>query len=130
MSKAQQTKAAFRHALIDSGGAVPCRQTEDTDAWFAQPGSSRAQWAKAQCRLGCPLIDKCGLYAIENGIPFGIWGGIDEFQREHLWKKRGGKPTAFLDEMDAAIGPALQERRDFENFDSTHNNPYEEEEVA
>jgi hypothetical protein len=65
--------------------------------------------------MTCPLYWECAEYALAEGIPDGIWGGLDERERGRIWKKRGGKPTKFLDDIDAAIGPLLQYRRDFEN---------------
>lgn len=124
-TKAERTKSAFQRAVVEQTGALPCQQG-DAELWFAQPGSKASLKAKRQCFQDCPLLHLCAEYAIENGVPNGIWGGVDEQERERIWKRRGAKPTDFLDEMDAAIGPALQARRDFENFDATHGDPYEE----
>lgn len=85
----------------------------DPDDWFAWPGSLRANRAKALC-LECPLYWECQEYALTEGIPEGIWGGMDGRERERIWKRRGGKPTGFLEGIDEAVRPLLQARRDAE----------------
>ncbi len=117
---------AFYLAVEERLDALPCR-AGNADDWFAQPGSVRSEGAKALC-ASCPLLDECQEYAIENGIPSGIWGGVDETQREQLWRSwPTGKPSHFVDEMDAALGPLFRERRDFESFDTQNGDPYEME---
>lgn len=63
----------------------------------------------------CPLYWDCGEYAIEQGVPYGVWGGMGQAERDRIWKKKGGRPTSFTDAIDANISPLLQERRDREN---------------
>jgi hypothetical protein len=110
---------------------LPCRAEDATaNDWFAEPGSVKAQRAKTAC-MDCPLFWQCQSFAIEQGIPNGVWGGLDERQREHIWRNMpGGKPSHFIDSMDAMLGPLLQERRDFENFDANHSDPYTEDDDA
>lgn len=70
--------------------------------------------------MQCPLFFECREYALAEGIPYGVWGGADERERERIWKRTGGKPTAFLEAIDAALEPMLQARRDYENFETQH----------
>ena len=85
----------------------------DPDDWFAWPGSVKAIKAKQLC-LQCPFMAPCRDYALTEGIPEGIFGGLDKQDREAVWFARGGKPSGFIDAIDAAVGPMLQARRDFE----------------
>ena len=80
------------------------------DDWFAPPGTPQHNQAKATC-LDCPLYWSCQEYALREGIPYGIWGGLDERGRERVWRKRGGRPDGFLRSMDAQVGPLLRARR-------------------
>jgi len=75
----------------------------DPDLWFSANGSDESRLAKKTC-LDCPLYFRCSEYALDEGIPEGIWGGMDPRERREAWKKRGGKPTKFLDDIDAALG--------------------------
>lgn len=95
-----------------------CRKPgTNPDDWFAWPGSARAKRAQQLCAV-CPVRQECRDVAISQGIPEGIWGGLDSQDRERIWLKAGGKPTKFMDDIDAAIGPLLQARRDFEHCDN------------
>lgn len=92
--------------------SLPC--STNPDDWFAWPGSKRANRAKQACST-CPIQKKCAEDALAEGIPEGIFGGLDREDRERIWA--GNRPTGFMDAIDAAMGPLLQERRDFESFD-------------
>jgi WhiB family transcriptional regulator, redox-sensing transcriptional regulator len=99
---------------------VQCQRPDvDPDDWFAGPDSPKTVRAKRLC-LHCPLYWDCREYAIREGVPAGVWGGVDEWTRARLWRQNGGRPTKFLDDIDAAMLPALQARRDHENYDTTH----------
>lgn len=39
--------------------------------------------AKAICAR-CPVIDQCRAYSLENGVRFGVWGGLDWLERDRL----------------------------------------------
>lgn len=43
--------------------------------------------AQAVC-AGCPVIDECREYALENRIVHGVWGGLSERARRRLHTKR------------------------------------------
>ena len=92
---------------------VPCRTT-DPDLWFTHPGSPDCNKAKALC-LHCPIYWECAEHALQEGIPVGVFGGLSERDRRIIWKRQGGRPTAFDDAIDAATRPLLQARRDAEN---------------
>lgn len=60
-----------------------CRD-EDPELWF--PDGHRGEWvpqilkAKAICRT-CPVVEECLREALELPHKYGIWGGIDEWER-------------------------------------------------
>jgi WhiB family transcriptional regulator, redox-sensing transcriptional regulator len=61
-----------------------CPQT-DPEAFYPKKGGSTRE-AKRICR-GCPVIDQCLQWALDNDERFGIWGGLSERERRRL--KRG-----------------------------------------
>jgi hypothetical protein len=61
------------------------------------------------------MMRECRSMALTEGIPEGIWGGLDREDREVIWA--GDRPSGFMDAIDAAVGPLMQARRDFESFD-------------
>lgn len=99
------TTTEFADLAEQYGDELHCRQNEDPGAWFAEPGSKRQERAKVAC-AGCPLIEQCRAYALNTGIPDGVWGGLSESDRKLIWTRGSGKPTHFLDEIDAALAPA------------------------
>lgn len=87
----------------------PLCQSGDPEDWFAHPDSVQGRRARSTCKR-CPLEKGCQGYALEQGIPGGIWGGLTEAQRERIWKQSGGRPTAFIDSIDAVIAPIINSR--------------------
>jgi WhiB family redox-sensing transcriptional regulator len=51
----------------------------ETELWFPEPLES-ASYARAVCS-GCTVRRRCLLYSLDNGITFGIWGGVGERER-------------------------------------------------
>ena len=47
----------------------------------------RAAKAKAVCAT-CPVVALCLEYALAQPEPYGIWGGLDEQEREKLLRER------------------------------------------
>lgn len=45
------------------------------------------EWAKDRCR-GCPVIDRCLEYALDNNEPYGVWGGLTADERRALLRQR------------------------------------------
>ena len=95
---------------------LPCRHPDaNPDDWFSQQGKPKALAAQDAC-TECPLMVECGRVALADGIPDGIWGGMDARDRERIWATwPEGKPTVFLTIIDQAVRPLLQRRRDEEN---------------
>lgn len=67
----------------------------DGDLFFAFEGEDwamaryRLAEAKAICRQ-CPVIQECLAYAEVNRCPWGVWGGLDERERDKLFHRRPG----------------------------------------
>jgi WhiB family redox-sensing transcriptional regulator len=43
--------------------------------------------------IGCPLMQKCGEYALKNQVEYGVWGGLTEKQRLAMQKALAKKKT-------------------------------------
>lgn len=96
---------------------TPCRNPAvDPDDWFAHRGSLRADRAKRLCDT-CPLFWQCRQYAIDVGVPHGIFGGLDGQDRARVWGMRGGRPTGFDDEVRRMTDALLEQRDIFEKWD-------------
>lgn len=59
-----------------------CRRT-DPDLFFPERGDRAAAPAKAVCAK-CKVTTDCLMYAVENGIVHGVWGGRSEKERRRL----------------------------------------------
>lgn len=64
-----------------------CAQT-DPEAFF--PSHNKAGAQKIVC-AGCPVRNECLEYALTNDERFGIWGGMQPYEREHLLGRRISK---------------------------------------
>lgn len=64
------------------------------DAWFPSAGPGRnptgrvdkitaATDAKAVCKM-CPVRQECLFYALERDERWGVWGGLDQYERRAL----------------------------------------------
>lgn len=58
-----------------------CAET-DPDAFFPMQGES-ARAAKRVC-AGCEVRDECLQYAMAHHEPYGVWGGLSEWERRLL----------------------------------------------
>ena len=97
---------------------TPCSQT-DPNLWFAEPGTIKSAEAKRICFQQCPVLNKCQEIALLEGIPYGVWGGLDEKDRARMWHRmEGGKPSGFLDSIDAQLRPLMMRRRQTERDDA------------
>ncbi|MFG1785146.1 WhiB family transcriptional regulator [Rhodococcus oryzae] len=55
----------------------------EPDQMFVRGAAQRE--AAALCRR-CPVILQCGIEALDNGIEYGVWGGMTERKRRALLK--------------------------------------------
>lgn len=58
-----------------------CAET-DPEEFFPDQGES-SETAKKVCQ-GCPARKTCLAYALDNAIPYGVWGGMSAAEREAL----------------------------------------------
>ena len=70
--------------ITDWTGRAACRGT-DPDELFVQGAAQNR--AKLICR-GCPVRTECLADALDNGIEFGVWGGMTERERRMLLRRR------------------------------------------
>lgn len=85
-----------RYSAPNFGEDVPCREVYEAnklvDPWFPddsyQPHSTAVKLAKRTC-TSCPMQAACMDYAMETGVPDGIWGGSTPHERRMIkWKPR------------------------------------------
>ncbi|NUR01410.1 MAG: WhiB family transcriptional regulator [Streptomyces sp.] len=66
-----------------------CRGRDD-DLFFpvgsSAPALKQTAEAKAICRR-CPVTSECLMFAITTGAEFGVWGGLDEYDRRALARR-------------------------------------------
>lgn len=68
--------------FVPSDGVVPlCAQT-DPDVFYPEKGAS-SRPAKTLC-FACEARVECLDFALDNGEPFGIWGGKTARERRRL----------------------------------------------
>jgi WhiB family transcriptional regulator, redox-sensing transcriptional regulator len=101
--------AAGLGGLLDAapraGLALPCREAEDADLWFAD-APAELERAKTLCD-GCPVKVECLAGALRRGEPWGVWGG-EIFQRGAVIarKRPKGRPNKAALERDRALAAA------------------------
>ena len=74
--------------ITDWTTRAACKGT-DPDELFVQGAAQNR--AKLICR-GCPVRTECLADALDNGIEFGVWGGMTERERRALCSAAG--PTS------------------------------------
>jgi WhiB family transcriptional regulator, redox-sensing transcriptional regulator len=93
--------------------SAACRRS-DPDALFVQGAEQHR--AKAVCQ-GCPVRTECLADALDNGIEFGVWGGLTERERRALLRRRPNVTSwrnlleAARDEYERAHGVAADADR-------------------
>jgi len=64
---------------------------EDPELFFpigsSGPALKQTELAKAICRH-CPVSEQCRKWSLEAGVEFGIWGGVDEDERNRKRRDR------------------------------------------
>ncbi len=70
--------------IRDWTAGAACRVT-DPDTLFVQGAAQNR--AKVVC-VGCPVRTECLADALDNGIEFGVWGGLTERERRSLLRRR------------------------------------------
>lgn len=87
------------HSIQERGA---CKDYPRPDVFFnddsAKPGAAvrrSVREARLVC-AGCPVRQECLDYSIRADEPFGVWGGLDRWDRMHLL---GKKPTRFSEKL-------------------------------
>lgn len=68
--------------------------------------SRRERHAKAICR-SCPVIEPCREHALAVREPYGVWGGLAEWEREQLLEHLPGSDVAGVPVLAEATVSAL-----------------------
>ncbi|WP_051721621.1 WhiB family transcriptional regulator [Streptomyces albidoflavus] len=83
-------------------------KTADAEAIFfpVSPNAATIQAAKEIC-YGCPVIEDCKRFALERREPYGVWGGMSEYERRVVGTQKEPRPQKILRtqraEWDAAV---------------------------
>jgi hypothetical protein len=56
----------------------------DNDAWFPHPTNTHAVQTAKQACFTCPVMFSCAQHALTQRIPDGVWGGLNERQRNSI----------------------------------------------
>lgn len=78
---------------------------QDPDAMFVQGAAQRD--ARVVC-FACPVRMECLVEAFEQGISFGVWGGLTERERRAMLRGAGGEDQDWREHLE--VDEALQER--------------------
>lgn len=83
-----------------------CRELKPGVFFSDRPGRGANDAAKAVCAT-CTVVVDCLVYALENTIKHGVWGGLDERQRRVLRRQiRGGGDVRRVAESVVTIAKA------------------------
>ena len=91
--------------ITDWTTRAACKGT-DADELFVQGAAQNR--AKLICR-GCPVRTECLADALDNGIEFGVWGGMTERERRALLRRRPN--SSWRGVLESARTKAEQEPR-------------------
>lgn len=70
--------------ITDWTAHAACKGTDPDELFVQGPAQNRA---KLICR-GCPVRTECLADALDNGIEFGVWGGMTDRERRALLRRR------------------------------------------
>ena len=83
-----------------------CRGANN-DAWFPHPtNAAEVRTAKDAC-FDCPVIFHCAQYALTRRIPDGVWGGLNEKQRNSITSQHRADTITDIGVVRAAVLHAL-----------------------
>lgn len=74
----------------------------DPDWWFPQEKAGNRNWtrtyeanaARNVCKT-CPLLQECRDYSLQYSNLYGIWGGLDKYERHDIQKELNMVVTPF-----------------------------------
>ena len=95
----------------DKRDPLPCEA--QPDLWFSESFEGKRQ-AKTICTQQCPIALACQDYALREGIPCGVFGGLDGRDRLRIWHGWiGGRPSNFQKDIERAVShrASLDERK-------------------
>ena len=85
--------------ITDWTTQAACKGTDPNELFVQGAAQNRA---KLLCR-GCPVRTECLADALDNGIEFGVWGGMTERERRALLRRRPDV-TSWRDLLEPARG--------------------------
>ncbi len=91
--------------ITDWISQAACRGADLSELFARGAAQNRA---KQICR-GCPVRTECLADALDNGIEFGIWGGMTDRERRALRQRRPGV-TSWRDLLERARDEHARQR--------------------
>ncbi len=68
----------------DWASAASCKERQPDELFVKGAAQNRAK----QLCMGCPVRTECLAEALDNGIEWGVWGGLTERERRALLRRR------------------------------------------
>jgi WhiB family redox-sensing transcriptional regulator len=81
-----------------------CKGADPEELFARGAAQNRAKWV---CR-GCPVRTECLADALDNGIEFGMWGGMTDRERRALLRRRP-EVTSWRELLERARGEYEQQ---------------------
>ena len=80
------------------------------DLWFPQEKSGSRNWTRTPDAIrarticaSCPARQECLEYSLNYSGLYGIWAGLDWYERREIQDKRGIQPIAMLDTFVSSL---------------------------
>jgi hypothetical protein len=83
---------SLNNAIEAEAGQIPCRQAPDL--FFPEKIGTGAGFDGGHLKMAikacqsCPVMKKCGEYAVNHKEVSGIWGGLTSSERKRIWSKK------------------------------------------
>ena len=77
---------------------APCQQGVDPELFFPDPTEyEKIQEAKSVCgKCDAVTMNKCLTFALENGVQYGIFGGLTDHERALLRRRENRKYRQYV----------------------------------
>jgi len=80
------------------------------DLWFPQEKAGNRSWTRTPDAIrarticaSCPARQECFEYSIKYANLYGIWAGLDWYERREIQAEEGIQPIEMLDTFDSSL---------------------------
>lgn len=85
-------------------------EDHDPELWFPQEQGGHRAWtrtpdamkARSICKE-CPALIECRMYSLQYSGLYGIWAGLDWYERDTIQKKLNIVPVAMTDTFETRV---------------------------